>query len=163
MRTLLKLSDACFLGVAAIFSAGFFLCVLLQVIYRYVLETPSPWTEELARYLFVWAAMLGAAVSVGRNDQFSISIFGDSLGARARQWLEYLIVVIGIAFALVMVFKGWAMASRMAFAVSPVLPVSQGHVYLVIPIAGAYMTLHLAWRLMGMIRGRVTWKDKTPW
>ena len=64
-------------GVAAIFSAGFFVCVLVQVFYRYVLEAPLPWTEELARYLFVWAAMLAAAVSVGRNDQFNIPMFAD--------------------------------------------------------------------------------------
>ena len=53
VRTLLKLSDTCFLGVAATFSAGFFVCVLVQVFYRYVIEAPLPWTEELARYLFV--------------------------------------------------------------------------------------------------------------
>ena len=163
LRTLLKLSDACFLGVAAVFSAGFFVCVLVQVFYRYVIEAPLPWTEELARYLFVWAAMLAAAVSVGRNDQFSISIFADSLGPRARTWLEYLIVVLGLAFALVMVWKGWAMSSRMMIAVSPVLPVPQGAVYLVIPIAGAYMAVHLAWRLAGLLSGRVSAKDGPPW
>ena len=43
-----------------------------------------------------------------------------------------------------MVWKGWAMSSRMMIAVSPVLPVPQGAVYLVIPIAGAYMAVHLA-------------------
>lgn len=163
MRTLLKLSDTAFLGVAAAFSAGFFACVLVQVFYRYVLEEPLPWTEELARYLFVWAAMLAAAVSVGRNDQFSISILGDSLSGRWRWRLELLIVVLGLAFALVMVWYGWAMSSRMMIAVSPVLPVPQGAVYLVIPIAGAYMAVHLGWRLAGLLSGRVAAKDGPPW
>ena len=163
MRALLKLSDACFLAVAATFSAGFFVCVLVQVFYRYVLEAPLPWTEELARYLFVWAAMLAAAVSVGRNDQFSIPLVADALPARARHVLEFAIVVLGLAFALVMVWHGWAMAMRLWIAISPVLPVSQGLVYLVIPIAGAYMAVHLGWRLTALARGRIRAKDAAPW
>lgn len=163
VRNLLRYSDALFLGVAALFSAGFFVCVLLQVFYRYVLEAPLPWTEELARYLFVWSAMLAAAVSVGRSDQFNIPLFADTLGPRSRHGLELLIVVLGLGFALVMVWKGWAMSMRMLIAVSPVLPVSQGAVYLAIPIAGAYMALHLAWRLRGLLTGAVAAKDGPAW
>ena len=163
MRTLLRISDACFLAVAATFSAAFFVCVLIQVFYRYVLEAPLPWTEELARYLFVWAAMLAAAVSVGRNDQFSIPLLADALPGRWRHGLEYVVVVLALGFALVMVWYGWAMAARLMIAVSPVLPVSQGLVYLVIPIAGGYMAIHLAWRLAALATGRIAAKDGPPW
>ncbi len=163
MRTLLRLSDTLFLGGAALFCAGFFVCVLLQVVYRYVLEAPLPWTEELARYLFVWAAMLAAAVSVGRNDQFNIAIFADSLGPRGRFRIELLIVFLGLVFALILVWYGSAMSRRMMIAVSPVLPVPQGAVYLVLPIAGAYMTLHLGWRFAGLLNGRVKAKDGPAW
>ena len=41
-----------FTEVAALFSFGFLVCVSLQVLFRYVLEEPLPWSEELARYLF---------------------------------------------------------------------------------------------------------------
>lgn len=160
---LLKFSDALFLGVAALCSAAFFVCVLAQVFYRYVLEASLPWTEELARYLFVWAAMLAAAVSVGRNDQFTIPLFADALGPRSRHRLELIIVGLGLSFAMVMVWKGWAMSARMMIAVSPVLTVSQGAVYLAIPVAGAYMAIHLAWRLIGLVTGRVAAKDGPPW
>ena len=55
----------------------------LQVFFRYVLEEPLPWSEELARYLFVWAALLAAAVTVGRNDKFTISILAERLPCAA--------------------------------------------------------------------------------
>jgi TRAP-type transport system small permease protein len=155
MRTLLKWSDAVFLGVASILSAGYFVCVVIQVLYRYVLEMPISWTEETARYLFVWAAILAAAVSVGRNDQFNIPIFAEQLGRRARYWLELLLVVLGFGFAMLMVVYGYRTASRLFYAISPVIPVSQGAVYLVIPISGAYMAVHLAWRFCGLVTGRI--------
>lgn len=41
--------------------SGIFLCILAQVILRYVLGSPLTWSEELARYLLVWCALLGFA------------------------------------------------------------------------------------------------------
>lgn len=155
MRSLLKWSDTIFLVVASIFSAGYFLCVVIQVVYRYILEMPISWTEETARYLFVWAAFLAAAVSVGRNDQFNIPIIAEQLGARARYWLELVVVTLGFAFAMVMTIYGYRTASRLFYAISPVIPISQGAVYLVIPIAGAYMAVHLVWRFAGLVAGRI--------
>ena len=38
------------------------LVTLAQVIFRYVLAAPLPWSEELARYCFVWIVFLGGAV-----------------------------------------------------------------------------------------------------
>lgn len=159
----LKFTDMLFLSVAAAASAGFFLCVLAQVFYRYVLEAPLPWTEELARYLFVWTAMLAAAVSVGRSDQFNIPMFADWLGDESRRWLEVLLACLGIGFAFVMVWYGSKMSSRFMGAVAPVLPVSQGLVYLCIPVAGVYMIVHLAWRLFSLVSGQITGRTTTPW
>lgn len=44
----------------------FVLCVALalQVFFRYVLNSPLIWSEELARYLFVWITFLGAGYGV---------------------------------------------------------------------------------------------------
>ena len=135
----------------------------MQVFYRYVLEAPLPWTEELARYLFVWTAMLAAAVSVGRSDQFNIPMFADVLGDGPRRWLEVAIAILGLAFACVMIWYGWKMAYRFMGAVSPVLPVPQGAVYLCIPVAGIYMVVHLAYRLVGLVSGRIAPRSGTPW
>ena len=39
--------------------------VTLQVWYRFVLNDPLAWSEELARYLFVWSSFIGSAVGYG--------------------------------------------------------------------------------------------------
>ena len=148
VRRLLGWSDRLFLGTAALFSAIFLTAISLQVLYRYVLELPSPWTEELSRYLFIWSAFLAAAVSVGRDDQFFIPAFIDALPARPRRALQVAIDLAQLGFALVMVRYGSIMADRMMMARSPVLPMPQGVAYMVIPIAGLYMAVHLLCRLL---------------
>jgi TRAP-type C4-dicarboxylate transport system permease small subunit len=163
MRTFLRYSDWLFITIAAIASVGFMVCVIVQVFYRYVLAAPLPWTEELARYLFVWTALLAAAVSVGRNEQFNIPMFADVLGDEARRWLEVFIAILGIVFACLMVWYGWKMSDRLMGAMSPVLPVGQGYVYLILPISGTYMVVHLLWRLKELLQGHISGKGSMTW
>ena len=152
MRRLLGWADALFTEVAALFSFGFLVCVSLQVLFRYVLQEPLPWSEELARYLFVWAALLAAAVMVGRNDNFTISIVAERLPRRGQWALDVLGAALSILFVLIMLWKGAAMSWRMGGAVSPVLQVSQGLVYAVIPLSALYMFVHLLVRLVTLLR-----------
>jgi TRAP-type C4-dicarboxylate transport system permease small subunit len=147
-KRVLRWTDWLFLGTAALFSAVYLTAIALQVLYRYALELPSPWTEEMARYLFIWSAFLAAAVSVGRDDQFLIPLFIDMLPPRPRRLLHIFIDLLQLTFAVIMVRFGSIMSERMMMARSPVLPMPQGVAYLVIPIAGAYMAVHLICRLL---------------
>ena len=47
---------------AAILLIGITLVVTLQIVCRYILEELPPWSEELSRYLFIWANFVGAGV-----------------------------------------------------------------------------------------------------
>jgi len=47
--------------------------VLWQVFTRFVIGDPSPYTEELARYLMIWIGILGAAYISGKNNHISIN------------------------------------------------------------------------------------------
>ena len=44
-----------------------FVTILVQVLARYVLNSPPAWTEEIARYMMVWSGMLGATLSFKRR------------------------------------------------------------------------------------------------
>jgi len=45
-------------ALAIAFFVAMFACVLAQVVFRYFLGSPLTWSDELARYLFVWCAFL---------------------------------------------------------------------------------------------------------
>lgn len=153
MQRLLAWGDALVLGLAAVFVAGFLGCVVLQVLFRYVLAAPLPWSEEAARYLFVWTAFVAAAASVARNDQFSIPLFVEKLPHRARWALELLATTLGTLFVVIVIWKGAVMSWRLWPAASPVLEFPQGAVYTVIPLTGCYMLAHLVIRLTVLLRG----------
>lgn len=47
--------------------------MFIQVIYRYVLESPLPWSEELCRYLFIVSSFLGGAVATSERSHIEIN------------------------------------------------------------------------------------------
>jgi TRAP-type C4-dicarboxylate transport system permease small subunit len=49
--------------------------VLWQVFTRFILNNPSSWTEELAIFLLIWVALLGAAVALNRGAHLGIDYF----------------------------------------------------------------------------------------
>jgi TRAP-type C4-dicarboxylate transport system permease small subunit len=143
MRHLLRATEVLYLSMSALCTAGFLLVVCFQVFYRFVLEIPLIWSEEAARYLFVWAAFLGAAVALGRRDHFSISMLVVSLSSRHRKLLDIVALLLTIAFCLLLVWFGSIMSWRFIHINSPIIPISQGLVYAVIPLCGLYGVLHL--------------------
>ena len=48
-----------------------------QVFTRYILQNPSPWSEELVAYLFAWTSLLGASIITGERGHMNIPIVTD--------------------------------------------------------------------------------------
>lgn len=80
--------------------------VTLQIISRYTALIPSYiWTEELARFLFIWTIMIGAMVGVREATHFEVDVWPD-LPRRAEAAVRILARLGILAFALVFVWAG---------------------------------------------------------
>lgn len=88
--------------------------VSLQIFSRYTALIPSYiWTEEMARFLFVWMIMIGAMVGIRESTHFDVDVW-PQLGARANALLKIIGSVFILGFALVFVWWGWEF-TRFAF------------------------------------------------
>ena len=67
-----------------------FVCVVLflQVIFRYVLELPLPWSEEAARYAMVWLGMFAAVITARKGLHFVFRWGTLLMPARILPWLR---------------------------------------------------------------------------
>lgn len=74
--------------------------VLLQVIARYLLPWAPNWTEELARFCFIYLVSMGAALAVKDNGYVSVNFLLDRLSPKYKSLLENIILVciIGLMF-----------------------------------------------------------------
>ncbi len=124
--------------------------VLWQVFSRYVLQSPSSFTDELARYLLIWVGLLGAAYVAGKKEHLAIDVFQTRLAPATRIFLLLFIDSLIFCFALfVMVIGGLrlVMISFHLAQISAALQIKIGYVYLVTPVSGAlimfYMTIFI--------------------
>jgi TRAP-type C4-dicarboxylate transport system permease small subunit len=113
--------------------------VLWQVISRYLLSSPSSFTDELAGFLLIWVGVLGAAYVAGRKEHLAIDILVQkSPPARQRLLLQIIYSLIFLFALSVMVTGGTIlMYTRFALKVkSAALQLPLGYVYVVLPISG---------------------------
>jgi TRAP-type transport system small permease protein len=88
--------------------------VSLQIFSRYTALIPSYiWTEEMARFLFIWMIMIGAMVGIRESTHFDVDVW-PQLGARANALLKIIGSVFILTFALVFIWWGWEF-TRFAF------------------------------------------------
>jgi TRAP-type transport system small permease protein len=81
--------------------------VSLQIFSRYTALIPSYiWTEELARFLFVWMIMIGAMVGIRESTHFEVDVW-PQLGPRGTALLKVVSSLFILGFALVFIWGGW--------------------------------------------------------
>lgn len=113
--------------------------VLWQVFTRYVVGTPSSFTDELARYLMIWVGVLGAAYVSGKNMHVAIDVLPTKSSKSTQKKLKRLVNVIISIFALVAMVIGGIRLVYISYLLgqqSPALQIPLAVVYMVIPISG---------------------------
>lgn len=113
--------------------------VLWQVISRYILSSPSSFTDELAGFLLIWVGLFGAAYVAGKNEHLAIDLLVQRSGPARRKFLEIFICICIALFSLTVLVIGgaWLVYTRFALEVkSAALEIPLGYVYIVLPISG---------------------------
>ncbi|RYC52312.1 TRAP transporter small permease [Flagellimonas olearia] len=126
-------------GALIIIMSAMVLNVLWQVFTRFVMGTPSSFTDELARYLMIWAGILGAAYVAGKDMHVAIDVLPQKFNKSIQKRLSAAVKVAVILFALSVMVIGGIRLVYITFVLeqlSPALQIPLAYVYLVIPISG---------------------------
>ncbi len=129
--------------------------VLWQVTSRYVLTSPSSFTDELAGFLLIWVGLCGAAYVSGKNQHLAIDLLLQKVDIKAKKRLEIFIQIAIVLFGLfVFVIGGvWLVYTRFALDVrSAALHIPLGYVYLVLPLSGLLIIFFAIDNIAGIIR-----------
>ncbi|MFA9440748.1 TRAP transporter small permease [Uliginosibacterium sp. sgz301328] len=115
---------------------------LWQVFSRYVLNSPSTYTEELLRYLMIWMGFLGAAYCFGDGTHLSLTLLEDSISTRSRFMLKLLqSLLVNAGLVAIMIFGGYRYVVANGAQLSPTLGISMSWVYLILPLSGVLMVV----------------------
>ncbi len=141
------------LSMLLVISVGILIIpVSLQIFSRYTALIPSYiWTEEMARFLFVWMIMIGAMVGIRESTHFEVDVW-PQLSPRGNAMLKVVTSAFVLGFALVFIWWGWQF-TRFAFnRISELAELPLWMIHIAWPLTGVTWVLFQGEQLVEAIR-----------
>ena len=113
--------------------------VLWQVFTRFFTNSPSSFTDELARYLMIWLGILGAAYVTGKNEHVAIDFFAKKFSEKMQKLFSSFVSISVLGFAFFGMLIG---GCRLVYITtkleqySPSLKIPLAVIYSIVPISG---------------------------
>lgn len=113
---------------------------LVQVIYRYILQQPLSWSQEVVMMAFVYSVLFGAALAIKNREHLTVDLYEQIPKAfSVFLWiLEF--VVVGIMIVILLYF-GYelVMDNFRSGQILGILPIQKAYVYLAVPLSALFM------------------------
>src|SRR6476469_9849296 len=117
------------------------------VVARYALHRPLIWSDELASILFLWLAMLGAAVAFRRAEHMRMTAVVASAKPAMRAYLDLVATAAALAFLLLIAWPAWEYAYEESYITTPALQIANIWRAAALPVGIALMALFALLRL----------------
>ncbi len=124
-----------------------------QVIFRFVIQMSLDWSEELARYAFLWCMFISAGMAVKHRRHIKVEFIMEMLPKKVRFGLEIISDLIWMAFCLLLVKDGIGLLEFVKTQVSPSMEVPFKYIYTSLPVGAALMFLRLLQQMVRRFRG----------
>ena len=85
--------------ISGVLLVGFVILTLVQVIMRYVFKNPLSWSEQLARYMFIWMLMLYMPVIMRHGNNLGFDLIINRLSKKAQNIFWIICETLIAAFA----------------------------------------------------------------
>jgi len=119
------------------------IAVFLQVIFRYIINNPLAWSEELSRYVFVWVSMIGASIGMKKKAHYGLDALYRLFPEKQRRALEISVYSLISIFLLVLVYYGILWSKEIYMQKAPGLEISMAIPYAAIPAGSLLMLMHV--------------------
>jgi tripartite ATP-independent transporter DctM subunit len=117
------------------------------VVARYGLHRPLIWSDELASILFLWLAMLGAAVAFRRAEHMRMTAIVASAKPAMRTYLDLVATCAALAFLLLVAWPAYEYAYEESFITTPALQIPNIWRAAALPVGIGLMALFAFLRL----------------
>lgn len=131
--------------------------VLWQVFSRYLLSSPSSFTDELAGFLLIWVGVLGAAYVSGKKEHLAIDILLQKSPPVRKKNLQILIHILVFLFAFTVMVVGGIILMYTRFYLevkSAALQLPLGYVYVILPISGLIIMFYELYHILDLKKAK---------
>lgn len=137
--------------LCALLLASMILIVWYGVMARYVLESGATWTEETARYVMIWGALLAISCGARRREHIGFDALFMKLPAHMQKPLRIVIDLISISFFVYLLVFGIRMTSDGASQYATIFDMTMLIPFAAVPVAAALTVIQLSAALLSYL------------
>ncbi len=115
----------------------------IQVLFRYIFKLSLAWSEELARYLFLWLAALASAYAFKTKSHFALRFLVNRFGKNLQKMTNTLVTFVVALFLAIFVWKAAEFTYSMAKQVAPSTQMSMAVPYSSAIVGGILMLYYV--------------------
>ncbi|MEQ9676109.1 MAG: TRAP transporter small permease subunit [Roseovarius indicus] len=145
-----QLADA----VPAILLAAMFVCFIIQVFMRYVMDSPVGWTVEVCVIAWLWILLWGQSVSATEADEIRFDIVYGSVGPEVRRWFRVIFSVFLVGIYMWSLPALWDFVTFMKIQETSYLDIPFNWVYSIALIFSVASILRYLWILWTTAKGQ---------
>ena len=111
--------------------------VIIQVFFRFVIQSPLRWTEELARYL----VLMASAIAMRNRSHLQVDVLTSALPQKPKRILTAIVDLLTIVFLCIMTYFGFKVVQSTTAQTSPAMQIPMALIYAAFPTGGALMIM----------------------
>lgn len=127
--------------------------VFLQVIFRFIIHSSLPWSEELARYILVWISFLGASIGVKKKAHIGVAVITNLLKGTGKKLVSFLVPLFSTVFFIFLAIYGVRILDIVFYQLSPAMEISMALPYSAVFVSSTLMMLYSAHDMMEILWG----------
>jgi tripartite ATP-independent transporter DctM subunit len=153
MRSFQNHAEKIFDWIVAIAMVALNVAVFIQVVSRYIFDSPIDWTDEMARLLFIWISFMGAFLALKTKGHIAVETLLHSLfKPAARVYVTAIADFLILYFCIYLAYMGVVMMQKTTTDLTPVMLLPFSYLYAAIALSGALMAIYLLIRAYSLER-----------
>lgn len=157
MKLLKKIDDRLEEVLLILIMAYFVFAVVAQVVARFVLKVPAGWTEESARYAFIWMTFIGASYATKQGMHIRMDVLETYMKPKTARIFKLVSMLIFLVFLVVMAYLGVRVCHALVLKpqTSAVLKIPLIWVYISLPTGMILSVIRLVqWFYLELQKGK---------
>lgn len=142
----IRFADACEQATAFLLTALMGAMVVIgayQVVSRFILHEPSPWSEEVLRRAMIWMVALGLSIGFRHGAHISVDVIHRVRTEWVRRTVSGSVFATTLVFLSTLIWLGADMAWRVRFQTFASMEISMSWAYMAIPVGAALALIAL--------------------
>ena len=150
-RAVIRLCDLVAEGGKVVLGAAMGAIVLITlaaVFWRYVLNAPIAWIEQVSNMLFIWIVFIGSAILYRQRLHIAVDLFTEMLPAGLKPFAYWLIEGLSLLFIVILFWSSLKLAVDVLPNTTGALDITPAWFYFAAPVSCAMMMLFFVEKLL---------------